>query len=484
MSYVESDSEVEEVNTRLATTRPTPVRPKRVGGAVPSFEDDSDDDADFFVVRRPPEPVVESEESSEQNKVSTSSFYGQETSTNYDMGISSGSDDEDDEVRSGSGTAKRKHSDEENSRRQRSRSVSLTPPPMAPSSPKPLASPSKQQRVRKPRKAAVMQIDDNSSQCSDVLVLDSDNETATPTHRRQRVQRKIASDIADLDPALQAVVHFDDIGSPPRKTRLDTTGGSGTDHLLDKVQIEFILRFDDTFIMYEVPAVWNSARWRKIKPTDHAKIRKELSKCIAVVAFVSDTVENAVTAFSNELPVNVMAMEPILMVNQMRVFTTVSIGSLGTKPVHYVDVYPRTVYNRLREKEAVERAAQAMEQQQAMRDLELARVLRETVVATSELNDGVDNDETGGPTEDSAAAAETAVDAVRIKIRDKSGKDVLFQAAKTATIQAIIDNYKRIAKIDTQVNVRLEFDDETLDPRSRVGDTEIEDDDMITAFWN
>ncbi|KAJ2841299.1 hypothetical protein GGI22_007947, partial [Coemansia erecta] len=57
-------------------------------------------------------------------------------------------------------------------------------------------------------------------------------------------------------------------------------------------------------------------------------------------------------------------------------------------------------------------------------------------------------------------------------------------ATKTATVQAIIDNYKSIAKLDARANVRLEFDDEALDPRSRVGDTEIEDDDMITAYWN
>ncbi|KAJ1801132.1 hypothetical protein LPJ59_000528 [Coemansia sp. RSA 2399] len=489
MSYISSDSDVEEVNTATptakgkgrrdkaatATARPTPVRPKKV---CSTFADDSDDDADFFVVKRPhEEPPASEEVIAEPSREAT---YLQEAS--YEAGISSES--EDDEALSGLGVYKRKHSDneeEEESRRRRSRSISLTPPPTGPSSPRP-RSPVVRQNA--PKVNAAMRIDDNSSsQGSDVLILDSDSELSTLRQRTPRVQRRDTSDISGLDPALQAAVQFDEIGSPPHKTRLDTTGGSsGANHLLDKVQIEFRLKYDDVFIMHEVLATWSQAKWGKVKPHDYKKIRKELSKCIAVVAFVTDTVENAVVAFSNELPVNVMAMDPILMVNRMRIFTTVSIGSLGTKPIHYVDVYPRTVYNREREREAAERAAQAKEQEQALRDLEFARVLRETVVTNNAL---AQNDVgEAGRSQQQEEEDPTTLGAVRIKIRDKAGKDVLFQATKTATIQAIIDNYKSIAKLDARVNVRLEFDDEALDPRSRVGDTEIEDDDMITAYWN
>ncbi|KAJ2858759.1 hypothetical protein GGI22_003256, partial [Coemansia erecta] len=139
-----------------------------------------------------------------------------------------------------------------------------------------------------------MQTDDNSSLDSDVLVLDSDSEPLTPQRHTPRVQRRGTSDISELDPALQAIVQFNEIGSPPHKTRLDTTGGSsGTTHLLDKVQIEFRLKYDDVFIKHEVLATWSKAKWGKVKPNDYNKIRKELSKCIAVVAFVSDSVENA-----------------------------------------------------------------------------------------------------------------------------------------------------------------------------------------------
>ncbi|KAJ2563508.1 hypothetical protein IW140_006100 [Coemansia sp. RSA 1813] len=487
MSYVCSDSEVEEVNTpakakpqRTTGPRPTPVRPKKVGARA-AFEDDSDsDEADFFVVKRSLEEVEHEEVFPEENKSKVLSYL-QEADTSYAAGISSGS--EDDEGLSGSGGSKRKHSDndDECAQRQKSRSLSLTPPPM--DSPR-LRPSTVQKHVPKIGSVTVqaMQTEDYSGQGSDVVVLDSDNEAATPRSkpRAQRsVQRKIASDISDLDPALQAVVHFNDIGSPPRKTRLDTTGGSDTNHLLDKVQIEFKLKFDDTFIMHEVPVIWNQNKWGKVKPYEYTKISKELNKCVAVVAFVSDTVENAVGAFSNEMPVDIMAMDPILMRNRMRVFTTVSIGSLGTKPIHYVDVYPRSVYNRVREKEAVELAAQALEQEQALRDLELARVLRETVVASNALDVGDAGDSGEAP-----ESQDVAVDSIRIKIRDKTGKDVRFQAARTATVQAIIDNYKRMANIDARAQVRLEFDDEGLDPSSRIGDTEIEDDDMITAFWS
>ncbi|KAJ2513657.1 hypothetical protein GGI11_000318 [Coemansia sp. RSA 2049] len=467
MTHVISDSEVEEVNTTPSKPKPRRVAMRR----KVEIEDDSDDEADFFVVKR----AYEQAETEEQlflarNEDQSKTAFSQETeASNYAGGISSGGSSEDEEYVEM--VFKRKHPDDEDGvdnvqRQQRSRSVSLTPPPQL--LPLPPADASSASTSRRATKAQA----DGISRHPDVFVLDSDSDSAEPQPKprpQRNVRRNHSSNIKDLDPALQAAVRHDDIGSPHRGGP-ETASGSG--HLLDKVQIEFKFIYDDTFVMVEVPGMWEGKRWGRVKPHEREKIIKKLSQCIAVVAYVSDSVDNAVRAFSDNFPINIMALDPILMVNRMRVFTTVSIGSLGTRPVHYIDIYPRSVYNRVREKEAVERTVQALEQEQTMRDLELAKQLRENVAASNEMGSG------GAPSQE----VDAAVDAIRIKIRDRSGKDVLLQVSRTTAVQAVIDNYKKIAKVDAKV--RLEFDDEGLDPTSKIGDTEIEDDDMLTAFWS
>ncbi|KAJ2417804.1 hypothetical protein GGF41_005296, partial [Coemansia sp. RSA 2531] len=64
-----------------------------------------------------------------------------------------------------------------------------------------------------------------------------------------------------------------------------------------------------------------------------------------------------------------------------------------------------------------------------------------------------------------------------------SGKDTLLLVTTATTVQAIIDNYVNMAGLSAKTAVTLEFDDERLDPSSTIGDTEVEDDDMLTAFW-
>ncbi len=57
---------------------------------------------------------------------------------------------------------------------------------------------------------------------------------------------------------------------------------------------------------------------------------------------------------------------------------------------------------------------------------------------------------------------------------------VLFYCyKKSTTIQAIVSHYKNLKEIGADIPVRLEFDDEAMDPNTTVGSTDIEDDDML-----
>ncbi|KAJ2486656.1 hypothetical protein IWW37_005547 [Coemansia sp. RSA 2050] len=200
---------------------------------------------------------------------------------------------------------------------------------------------------------------------------------------------------------------------------------------------------------------------------------------------MTDSIEKALQVFSDHFSVNVIATDPVLMMNSMRVFPTSTMASLGIRPVYYVSVYPRSVFNREREREALERARRAIEQEQAQRDLEMARTLQRSVDATGSQTLLIDDDLHGVDSSQQSLGMlpGDSGKSVRIKIRDKSGKDTLLLVTTTTTVQTIIDNYVSMAGLEDKTAVALEFDDERLDPGSTIGDTEIEDDDMLTALW-
>ncbi|GJJ72219.1 hypothetical protein EMPS_04576 [Entomortierella parvispora] len=70
---------------------------------------------------------------------------------------------------------------------------------------------------------------------------------------------------------------------------------------------------------------------------------------------------------------------------------------------------------------------------------------------------------------------------VMFKIRGKDTADQKIRAKKTTTVASIINHYKRLRELDPETVVKLEFDDEAIDPSKMLGETEIEDDDMLTA---
>ncbi|KAJ2371924.1 hypothetical protein GGI05_007728, partial [Coemansia sp. RSA 2603] len=266
-------------------------------------------------------------------------------------------------------------------------------------------------------------------------------------------------DTSDLDPSLLAAI---------------ISGGSAPDSSV-KVQIEFRLAYDDHFLSSEVPLTWDARRWGRVKPHESQKVRKKLDEGIAVVVFAGDTVGRALQTFSDNFRVDVAAMDPVLMQGEARVFLTSRVASLGSAPVHYVRVYPRSVYMRLRAREEEESRRREAERQEMCREMEIARELRRNA-SVEEVEDVEDaeqqQEQEEGPPEG----------AIRIKIRNKDGKDQLLMVMPTTTVQSVVDSYRAMAGLPADASVRLEFDDEKLDPSLTIADTEIEDDDMLTAF--
>ncbi|KAJ2892391.1 hypothetical protein GGI21_005624 [Coemansia aciculifera] len=253
-----------------------------------------------------------------------------------------------------------------------------------------------------------------------------------------------------------------------------------------KAYIEFKFIYDDAFIYHDLPRIWEPKRWRKVPQHDRPKVIKRLEEHITVLVFMTDTMEKALQAFSDNFCLDVVATDPVLMINSMRVFTTSTIASLGVRPIYYVTVHPRPVFNREQERKALENTRRAMEQEQAQRDLEIAQTLisstREASGEALLVDDEsypIDHAQNGS----NVSLGEGADKSVRIKVRDRSGKDTLLLVTSTTSVDAIIRNYISMARLNPGTPVTLEFDDERLDPSATIGDTEIEDDDMLTAIW-
>ncbi|KAJ2318112.1 hypothetical protein GGI00_006652, partial [Coemansia sp. RSA 2681] len=318
----------------------------------------------------------------------------------------------------------------------------------------------------------------------DIQVLDSDSDSCKDASAAMSSSRRLrAKEMLDLDPALQAIMQDSDAMARQTSARPTT---SALPEKAVTTHVEFTFIYDDDFIAHDLPQIWDPKRWKKISPKQRPQIVKALDARMAVLVFVTDTMEKALQAFSDKFAVDVVATDPVLTINSMRVFPTSTIASLGIRPVYYVSVYPRSVFNRERERDGMERTRRAMEKEQAQRDLEMAQTLLGSTHATSDDMLLIDDDDSHAARDaqnDLNAPLGDAGKSMRIKVRDKSGKDALLLVTSATAIQAIIRNYISMAKLDPNTSVSLEFDDERLDPSTTIGDTEIEDDDMLTAIW-
>ncbi|KAJ1723053.1 hypothetical protein LPJ53_002579 [Coemansia erecta] len=463
MSAVSSDSEVEVVPsppkiTPRAVRRPLPARSSHDndGGSSSS---DSDDDVSFFTYRRPPvtladlpEPNASGERAAEGKNGNVEPLHGprgafSDSSDSGNVVDSSDSDSEVEEVNGseahsggrgrgrGGGAKRRRHSggsdDDSGAEGQskRSRSVSVTPPPDT--------------SVRPAPRAPIRNMLARAFPAEPISVPES-------------------TDTSDLDPSLLAAI------------TAASTPGATDPALAEKVQVEFQLVYDEQFLSADVPLTWDSKRWGRVKPHESQKILKKLNERVAVVVFASDPVAKALQVFSDNFPVDVAATDPVLVQSAAtRVFLTSRVASLGKAPVHYVRVFPRSVYGRVKAHEALVSRQREAEREEMSRDMEIARELRRNVGADEvEVVDEEQQQQEEGPPEG----------AIRIKIRNKEGKDQLLMVMPTTTVQSVIDNYRKMAGLAEDAAVRLEFDDEKLDPASTIGETEIEDDDMLTVF--
>ncbi|KAF9907386.1 hypothetical protein EC991_010946 [Linnemannia zychae] len=136
-----------------------------------------------------------------------------------------------------------------------------------------------------------------------------------------------------------------------------------------------------------------------------------------------------------------------------------------------IEAYDQEAHRYIKDQENLERSR---------RLAEMERQAAETAAASQDnsshgAGDGGQQDSNHDGEDDGSA------EYIFIKLRGKDTSDEKIRVKKTTTVNAIISHYKSIKRIPASTTVKLEFDDEALDLTTVIGDTEVEDDDMLVV---
>ncbi|KAG0322821.1 RNA polymerase II mediator complex subunit [Dissophora globulifera] len=179
---------------------------------------------------------------------------------------------------------------------------------------------------------------------------------------------------------------------------------------------------------------------------------------------------------------------------QTRLIPSSTPRSLGFPSRTVVDVYDSVAYHHMKEQEGgrlreLERQADeaaALEatikrQHQLIQQRKVQQEQQEQQRQSGA--DGREQDREDSEQIEAAGEEEEEVEYLYIKLRGKDTTDEKIRVKKTTTVQTIITHYKSIKKIAAETPVKLEFDDETIDPTTSIGETDVEDDDMLISFY-
>ncbi|KAG0198951.1 hypothetical protein BGX28_007694 [Mortierella sp. GBA30] len=139
--------------------------------------------------------------------------------------------------------------------------------------------------------------------------------------------------------------------------------------------------------------------------------------------------------------------------------------SLEFPPQAVIDVFMSDAYQFMKDQEARERSMKLAELDRQAE--ELASLQAPEQEQQNETQDGGEGEEV------------EEVGYLFIKLRGQDTADEKIRVKQSTTVQAILSHYKKIKKIGPEVPVKLEFDDEAMDPSISIGSTDVEDDDML-----
>ncbi|CAO3563308.1 unnamed protein product [Mortierella alpina] len=247
--------------------------------------------------------------------------------------------------------------------------------------------------------------------------------------------------------AFTTIPTINDTASQGSTSALASPGEDGSEPEL----IHVLLRWQDH------PQIANDP----VSNPSHAKMLEQLRLPIKVVVKANKSFREMMEHYCHVkyLPFS----EVVFTFRNARLMPSSTPESLEFPRLAVIDVYNVFAYKLVKKQEAQERSMKLAELER--QEAELARMQAPT--DSSESNEAQQDGE------------EADADYLYIKLRGKDTADLRVRVKPSTTVQAILSHYKNQKKIDADTPIRLEFDDEAMDPSTTVGNTEIENDDML-----
>ncbi|OAQ34746.1 hypothetical protein K457DRAFT_151907 [Linnemannia elongata AG-77] len=211
-----------------------------------------------------------------------------------------------------------------------------------------------------------------------------------------------------------------------------------------------------------------------IIPPEAVEAQRILERAVQVTVRSNNPFREMMTFYCNQKGLNYAST--VFTYQGIRLMPSSTPAALDFPARVIIDVYSQEAFKYIKEQENLERSRKLAE---------MERQAAEAAASAYELQrqqDGSGGD--GGDQQNDAdadAEGDTSEERIFIKLRGKDTADHKIQVKKTTTVHAIISHYKSIKGIPASTMVRLEFDDEALDPTTVIGNTEVEDDDMLVV---
>ncbi|GAB5589195.1 hypothetical protein Unana1_04095 [Umbelopsis nana] len=185
-----------------------------------------------------------------------------------------------------------------------------------------------------------------------------------------------------------------------------------------------------------------------------------LVKILKVLVMDRDTLEKPIEAFLDRKRI---AKEHVVFVyNNTKLWPIATPAGLGMKTDedNHIDVYYKDQW------------------QLKLKDDEINKQER---LAQLRPDEQLSDDEIALPQGITTEAANETI-GLRLTIRDKDGKDSKMKVKPTTTIGTLIKHYRTLNNMG-DVPVKLMLDDEVLEDSQQIQDTDLEDEDMVSASW-
>ncbi|KAF9380525.1 hypothetical protein CPC16_010286 [Podila verticillata] len=355
----------------------------------------------------------------------------------------------------------------------RKRELSLTPPPEAPvihykptyDTHKPLPQPSKYDTI---------DLDDDDD---DVQELDPELVSIAQKLSKRSGLTRNASDDAMISPTLQPNSFFSSSSQPG-------SGLQSPNPMFSPSSQEHSGPQETATPVESTPVIDINIMIRKIRdprlvvPPDMEQVMRAIEAPIKFIIKSDQAFRMSMELYCRQK--HTQLAEVVFALRGNRLLPSSTPQTVDCPRIAVVDVYEADAFKYYKEQEKLQEAQRLaqmeMELAQLQRQQEIEKKREEEASAKALEQASGANDEGDDEEEE-----EVEEEFLFIKLRGLDTQDEKLKVKKSTTVEAVLKHYRKLKKLDADTLVTLSWDDEDLDPASTIGDTDVEDGDMLTV---